>query len=172
MTRKEMYSSAMHYRLLALLLLLILALAGCASTEPVSEESDDSQDDFVSTGIAAVAGENADWENTISSDEMDDKPFIPAEKLMNGQIAGVEVHDKPGGGITVKIRGASSILGSTEPLYVVDGMPVLLQSEGLSWLNTKDIKKIEVIKDIDARALYGTRGANGVVIITTKLGND
>ena len=152
----------------SLIVLLLLASVGCASTEPTAE-TDDAQDDFVSTGIAAVAGENAGWENTISSDDVDDQANIPAEKLMNGQIAGVEVRDKPGGGITVRIRGTSTILGGKEPLYIVDGMPVLLQDEGLSWLNTKDIKKIEVIKDIDARALYGSRGANGVVIITTKL---
>ena len=149
--------------------LFLLASVGCASTKPAAK-ADEPQDDFVSTGIAAVAGENAGWENTITSDDVDNQANISAEKLMNGQIPGVEVHDKPGGGISVRIRGTSSIMGGNEPLYIVDGMPVLLQDEGLSWLNTKDIKKIEVIKDIDARALYGSRGANGVVIITTKLG--
>ncbi len=152
-----------------LLVLLLLILAGCAGSKSAAE-SESEQDDFVSRGIAAVAAENAGWKNTISGEEADNQPHAFTEQLLHGQVAGVEVLDKPGGGISVRIRGINSFLADTEPLYVVDGMPVLLSNEGLTWLNTKDIKKIEVIKDIDAKALYGARGANGVVLITTKLG--
>ncbi len=86
-------------------------------------------------------------------------------------MAGVRVIELPGGGFSVRIRGKSSILASTEPLYVVDGMQILHnRREGLSWINVHDIEKIEVLKDVSATALYGTRGANGVVLITTKRG--
>ena len=149
---------------------VLLIIAGCAHSRSAGE-SDKENDEFVSTGVAAIAGESAGWEDTVSGEEADNQPFASTEQLLHGQVAGVEILDLPGGGISIRIRGTNSFMAGTEPLYVVDGMPVLLSGQGLTWLNTKDIKKIEVIKDIDARALYGARGANGVVLITTKMGS-
>lgn len=154
--------------------IIAMALTGCASSQAV-EQSESDKDTYServrSAGIAGAAVESVGWQDTISGEEAEDQPFSYTEQLLRGQIAGVEVITYPGGGISVRIRGMNSITGSSEPLYVVDGMPVLQRSrEGLRWLNTQDIAKIQVIKDIDARALYGARGANGVVIITTKLG--
>ncbi len=103
---------------------------------------------------------------------------------MQGKIAGVKVDQNdgaPGSGVTIQIRGANSFLTSTEPLYVVDGIPfgtastptgqTLYKSNPLSSINPNDIESIEVLKDASATAIYGSRGANGVVLITTRKGS-
>ena len=106
--------------------------------------------------------------------------------MLQGQVAGVVITDssEPGGGTGISIRGTNSILGGTQPLYVVDGIPIdpLSDAEGnagggqsqnsISNINPNDIDKIEVLKDAAATAVYGARGANGVVIITTKSASD
>jgi len=107
------------------------------------------------------------------------------ESILQGQVAGVVVSEssEPGGGIGISIRGTNSILGGNQPLYVVDGIPINTSEDAqgndgagqsqsaLSFLNPNDIEKIEVMKDASATALYGARGANGVIIITTKTAN-
>lgn len=104
------------------------------------------------------------------------------ESLLQGQAAGVVVTEssEPGGGVGISIRGVNSMLGGTQPLYVLDGVPVNPvtdaqgnggtggQKSSLGFLNPNDIEKIEVLKDAAATAIYGARGANGVVVITTK----
>src|SRR5690606_14332867 len=93
---------------------------------------------------------------------------------------------EPGGGMSINIRGVGSITGGTSPLYVIDGLPidngVLISGTGnqiptnrsprnpLSSLNPSDIESIEILKDASATAIYGSRGANGVVLVTTKNG--
>ena len=163
-----------------LVAMLAFMLTGCMSSKNATDteaesgantEQDAYADDFKSNGIAAAASRNVNWASTIDGKEADDQPFSFTEQLLHGQVAGVTVLNRPGGGFSVQIRGVNSFMGGTEPLYIVDGMPVLHKTgSGLSWLNTRDIKKIEIVKDIDGKALYGARGANGVVIITTKLG--
>ncbi len=93
-----------------------------------------------------------------------------AAGALQGQVPGVVVTKnagKPGGGYNINIRGVSSIGGSNEPLFVIDGIP---SSGGLGDLNPADIEKIDVLKDASATAIYGSRGAKGVVIVTTKRG--
>lgn len=90
------------------------------------------------------------------------------EDFFVGRFPGVEVARDPSGGITVRIRGASTILGSSEPLYIIDGARVQSGPGGLLFLDPGDIKKIEVLKDIGSTSLYGSEGANGVILITTK----
>ncbi|WP_438988715.1 SusC/RagA family TonB-linked outer membrane protein [Polaribacter sp.] len=106
------------------------------------------------------------------------------EQLLQGQVAGVIVTEngEPGGGVAISIRGTNSFLGGTQPLYIVDGLPVdpIEDAQGnggaggaqnsLSFLNPNDIEKVEILKDAAATAVYGARGANGVVLITTKSG--
>jgi TonB-dependent SusC/RagA subfamily outer membrane receptor len=164
-----------------LVIVFALLSAGCVSSKSATDEvggaseAAEEEDDYTarvrSEGLSGAAAQSVGWEDTVDGKEGENQPFSFTEQLLHGQVAGVEVLERPGGGIAVRIRGNNSLLGGSDPLYVVDGMPVLHRShEGLSWLNTRDIAKIEVIKDIDARALYGSRGANGVVLITTKLG--
>jgi len=101
------------------------------------------------------------------------------EQLIAGKVAGVQVTQnsgEPGGGLTVRIRGGSTLGGGNDPLYVVDGIPlekgagVAGNRSPLSFINPADIADITVLKDASAAAIYGSRGASGVVIITTKSG--
>ena len=100
------------------------------------------------------------------------------EQAMQGRIAGVQVTQNsgaPGGGISVQIRGVNS-LSANEPLYIIDGIAVSGQTDGnssaLSGLNPSDIVSLEVLKDASATAIYGSRASNGVVLITTKRGQE
>ena len=87
--------------------------------------------------------------------------------LFQGKFSGVDVTEAPGGGIRVRIRNAGGIDGNSDPLYIVDGTQVETP-DGTLHINPNDIAKIEVIKDVGLTALYGIRGANGVVKITMK----
>ena len=92
----------------------------------------------------------------------------PLEKVLQGRVAGVSVSRTPDG-IAVRIRGGSSIYGNSEPLYILDGMPIQPGPNGaLTGLNPNDIESIKVLKDAADTAIYGVRGANGVIIIKTK----
>jgi TonB-dependent SusC/RagA subfamily outer membrane receptor len=105
----------------------------------------------------------------VTSDEIARQPAVSLEQLLAGRIAGVTVTRAPGGGITVRIGGPSSFSLSQEPLYVVDGVPIEVGSSGtLSWLNPQDVASIEVLKYGSDTAIYGVRGANGVIVIKTK----
>lgn len=90
------------------------------------------------------------------------------EELFAGRFPGVEVLRVASGGISIRIRGTNTLLGSTEPLYIIDGARVQSGPGGLLFLDPAEIKNIEVLKDIGSTAIYGSDGANGVVIITTK----
>ena len=93
-------------------------------------------------------------------------------QALAGVVSGVQVlqtSGQPGSALSVLIRGGNSLLGSNEPLYIVDGMPL---AGGLSMLNTNDIQSIEILKDASATAIYGSRSANGVVLVTTKKGSE
>ena len=90
------------------------------------------------------------------------------EELFSGRFPGVEVFRAPNGGISIRIRGQSTFSGSTEPLYIIDGSRVQSGAGGLLFLDPQDIARIEVLKDIGSTSLYGSDGANGVIIITTK----
>jgi len=90
------------------------------------------------------------------------------ESQFAGKFPGVEVSNVASGGITIRIRGASSIMSSSEPLFIIDGVKVQSGPGGLLFLDPNDIKKIEVLKDIGSTSMYGSEGANGVIIITTK----
>jgi len=93
------------------------------------------------------------------------------EDLIAGRIAGVQVLPTVNGGFSVRIRGTGTFVGNPEPLYVVDGQPVSVsQGRGVDWLNPADIARIDVLKDAASTALYGVRGGNGVILITTKRG--
>ena len=103
---------------------------------------------------------------------------VSPQQLIQGKMAGVQVVDnnEPGGGIALRIRGGTSVTATNEPLYVVDGVPITVgggTSAGrnpLNFLNPNDIESITVLKDASSTAIYGSRGANGVVMITTKSG--
>ncbi|MCO6460346.1 MAG: TonB-dependent receptor [Saprospiraceae bacterium] len=121
----------------------------------------------------------------VGSDEIKDLPVPTIDGVMQGQASGVQVVQNsgtPGGGMSVRIRGVSSIGGSSQPLYVIDGIPVTTgdyaqigyEGQGvnqLSDLSPGDIESITILKDAAAAAIYGARASNGVVLITTKRGS-
>ncbi|MFD1188683.1 SusC/RagA family TonB-linked outer membrane protein, partial [Pontibacter rugosus] len=121
---------------------------------------------------------------SVRSEEIENLPVAGLDQAIQGKIAGVNVTSSsgtPGGGISVRVRGTSSISAGNSPLYVVDGVPVSNSdiSQGgfgnqeinpLSEINPNDIQSIEVLKDASSAAIYGSRASNGVVLITTKKG--
>ncbi len=116
---------------------------------------------------------------SVSSDELQERPAASLTQSLSGKMPGVNVSinsGRPGGKSNIRIRGNSSVSLSNDPLYVVDG--VILVSTGLAnnsspidYINPNDIASIEVLKDASATAIYGSRGANGVILVTTKRGS-
>jgi TonB-linked SusC/RagA family outer membrane protein len=108
--------------------------------------------------------------SSVGSKEISELPITNARQALQGRVAGVDVvqsSSQPGAGVSVRIRGRRSINASNDPLYVVDGIPL---SGGIDDMNPNDIASMEILKDASATAIYGSRGANGVVIITTRRG--
>lgn len=108
--------------------------------------------------------------SSVGSKEIAELPITNARQALQGRAAGVDVvqnSSKPGAGPVVRIRGRRSINASNDPLYVVDGIPL---AGGIDDINPYDIASMEVLKDASATAIYGSRGSNGVVLITTKRG--
>lgn len=104
----------------------------------------------------------------VSSEDIQRNPGQSIEEILKGRVAGVTV-TRTEGGIAVRIRGATSIYGNNEPLYVLDGVPITPGPGGsLTGIDPYDIESIEVLKDPADTALYGMRGANGVIVIKTK----
>ena len=147
--------------LVAVVVALSLA-AGCGRARPAPEP-------------APVAGASPERSGAsgggqaVSEDDLKNSRVARAEELLEGRFAGVQVFRRPDGGIAVRIRGTTSVYGDAEPLFVVDGMPVNAGPGGaLQGINPNDIVRIEVLKDIGSTSAYGMRGANGVVLITTR----
>ncbi len=108
--------------------------------------------------------------SSVSSSDIEKRPVTNMASALQGQVPGVvvsSVSGAPGEGLKIRIRGANSVIGDNDPLYVVDGVVL---SIGTNELNVGDIESMEVLKDASATAIYGSRGANGVVLITTKRG--
>ena len=107
---------------------------------------------------------------SMSNADVHGTPKVNAIEAMKGRIPGVDIvttGNKPGDGVRVRLRGERSLKASNDPLYVLDGIPM---AGGIGDLNPRDIESIEVLKDASATAIYGSRGANGVVLITTRHG--
>jgi TonB-linked SusC/RagA family outer membrane protein len=106
---------------------------------------------------------------TVTSKQLENRPVMGALEAMAGQMAGVDIQQgngQPGvPGMKVRIRGTNSISGSSDPLYVVDGVPM---PDALSTVSVNDIENVTVLKDVSATAIYGSRGSSGVILITTK----
>jgi TonB-dependent starch-binding outer membrane protein SusC len=152
---------------------LMVTATGCASTERTAETNAieaDAEAQAIQNIIAAATRQETGWKNTISGEIVADNSYSNVEELLIGRFSGVQVTYDRYGNISVRIRGASSLLASQEPLYVVDGVRIMSEADGggLQWLNPYDIATIQVLKDADSKALYGANGAAGVILITTK----
>ena len=146
-------------------------------------------DEVVVIGYGSVKRQNlVGAMSTAKEEDLITNPQGDVLSALQGQVSGVQIissSGSPGAGFEVVIRGASSITGGTTPLYIVDGVQIeadgsnivspendqVMQIGALSFLNPNDIESINVLKDASATAIYGSRGANGVVIITTKKGS-
>ncbi|AMJ64211.1 SusC/RagA family TonB-linked outer membrane protein [Hymenobacter sp. PAMC 26628] len=114
---------------------------------------------------------------TVDVRAVRDLPVVSVDQKLAGQVAGVQVSNvtgTPGGGTSIKVRGSGSIGAGDQPLFVIDGFPIASSfgqvDNPLNLLNPDDIETITVLKDASSTAIYGSRGANGVVVITTKRG--
>jgi TonB-linked SusC/RagA family outer membrane protein len=108
---------------------------------------------------------------SVSSDQFKDRSFSNVAQSIEGAVPGVNItttQGAPGFGPTIRVRGINSITAGTNPLYVVDGMA--MENFDLNVINPQDIQSIDILKDAASAAIYGSRGANGVIIVTTKLG--
>lgn len=105
----------------------------------------------------------------MDNKQFKDQPITQVSDALQGRVAGVQVlsDGTPGGDIKIRVRGSSSINKSNEPLYVVDG---IVRESGLEGINPEDIQSLQVLKDASSTAIYGARGANGVVLVQTKSG--
>jgi TonB-linked SusC/RagA family outer membrane protein len=122
--------------------------------------------------------------STVTASEIQNTPIASADAALQGKAPGVEVVQNagnPGNGISVRVRGSASITASSQPLYIVDGVPLISDPisqldaggqsiTGVTGLSMNDIETLDVLKDAGAAAIYGSRGSNGVVMITTKRG--
>ena len=152
-----------------------------AAATVVVELVEDSQvlGDVVVIGYGAVRKNDLTGSVTaLKPDTKNKGVVVSAQDMLGGKIAGVNVTSgggTPGGGATIRIRGGSSLNASNDPLIVIDGVPmdntgVKGLANGLSMVNPQDIESFNVLKDASATAIYGSRGSNGVIIITTKKG--
>jgi TonB-linked SusC/RagA family outer membrane protein len=151
---------------LSVFLLPVLGLA-----QEKSKEKETNIDEVVLVGYTKVS--KKDVTNAVSSvkaEALKDMPVNSAAEAIQGRLAGVQVQTSegsPGAEVDIKVRGGTSITGSNAPLYIVDGVQM---DNAMSLLTPKEIESIEVLKDASSTSIYGSRGANGVVLITTKSG--
>lgn len=153
----------------------------------ILRESSKSLDDVVVVGYGVQKKSDLTSAiSTIKSDELMQTSITSFDQGIQGRAAGVAVLNttgQPGAGTSIRIRGTSSINGNNEPLYVIDGVPVISDANAFSTgtlknpslnpltsINPADIASIEILKDASATSIYGARGANGVVLVTTKQG--
>ena len=160
-----------NVRVILAIALAASAAMGCArrggSTPPTPEQMPEAE----GASGRSMQGEGTGSVSVVDGADLQGQPNAQVEEMLAGRVPGVQVMRLPGGGISVRIRGVGSWMSDSEPLYVVDGMPVTVSGgRGLYWLNPGDLQRIEILKDASATSFYGVRGANGVVIVTTKRG--
>lgn len=130
---------------------LLFVVAGCGSTQRSAEQDRTDEDP-----------------NTVEAEDLEGRYVARVQEMLRGQVAGVEVRNSPNG-LVIRIRGATSAYATTDPLFIIDGLPIELGASGaLTGINPQDVASIRVLKNASETALYGSRGANGVVLITTK----
>lgn len=169
---------------------LEIAVNGSSSVNAFLEEDVESLAEVVVIGYGTTTVKDATGAVTaVTSEDFNQGVITTPEQLIQGKTAGVQISQssgEPGAGVDIRIRGANSVRSNNNPLFVVDGIPLSggnTAAEGntigvgtsaaknpLSFLNPNDIESISILKDASAAAIYGSRGANGVVFITTKSG--
>jgi TonB-dependent SusC/RagA subfamily outer membrane receptor len=132
-------------------------LSGCATSSPAIPDIDNL--------APTVSGRPS----IVTSDDLDRTTEDPIERTLQSRVPGLVISRNPDGSLAMRIRGINSINGSTEPLFIIDGLPIQSGPGGsLAGINPHDIASIEVLKDVADLSFYGVRGTNGVIIIRTK----
>ncbi len=148
-----------------------VALNGRTNVQVTLEEDSAQLEEVVVVGYGVMKKSDVTGAvSRVTAEELTKRPVNNAFEAMQGKIAGVDItsSERPGTLGSVRIRGTRSISASSDPLYVVDGVP--LSAGGIETINTHDIESIDVLKDASSTAIYGSRGANGVILVTTKRG--
>jgi iron complex outermembrane receptor protein len=153
--------------LLAGLVSLVSGACATGHTSPAVAPVEDS----VSTGYTREA--RRDFTGSVASvtaRDLEQSRETRIEQLLQGRIPGVEVSHLPNGEFSLRIRGTHTLMGSDEPLIVIDGMPIRGRSamSALASIPPADVARIDVLKDAGSAAIYGSQAANGVIVITTK----
>jgi len=146
-------------------------VAGCASSGSSAQQAQAGDEEAVDVGYGSVDRDG--MVSSVATVDGDDNDLIQPRSvadMLRGRVAGVTVIDGPGGSVQIRIRGRRSFNSSSEPLYVIDGLIINMPDGILTGINPNDIDSISVLKDAGATAAYGSRGANGVVVIKTKRG--
>ena len=143
---------------------------GGNATINVALASDSQLDEVVVQAFRTATKEKSNVASvTVSSSTIEARPNANFVQTLQGQVAGLNIitsSGQPGGNSTVNLRGVGSVNGNTEPLFIIDGVPV--DEDNFRSLNPNDIETLSVLKDAGATSIYGNRGANGVILITTK----
>lgn len=128
-------------------------------------------DEVVTIGYATVKKKDLTGSvSSVSAKELASVPVADVSQALSGKVAGVQVirsQGSPDADVSIKVRGGTSITQSNEPLYIIDGFP---SEDGLKGIEASDIESIDILKDASSTAIYGARGANGVILVTTKGG--
>ena len=136
------------------------------------EQNDTAIDEVVITGYTDYSKNKSSSASTqVAAKDINQVPMSSLDQILQGRVPGLSVSSssgQPGQSASVIVRGVGSINGSTSPLYVMDGVPI--ESGYFQTINPEDIESMNVLKDASAKALYGSRGSNGVILITTKKG--
>jgi TonB-linked SusC/RagA family outer membrane protein len=147
------------------------AVNGASPVSIVLKATNESLNEVVVVGYNTVKRKDVTGSVAgINQNDIKSRPVANAVEAMQGKVAGVDIssNERPGQVGSITIRGVRSLTASNSPLYVVDGIPLI--TGGIDYINPNDIETIDVLKDASATAIYGSRGANGVIIITTKQG--
>jgi TonB-linked SusC/RagA family outer membrane protein len=147
-------------------------VSGRTTIDIILAENISTLDEIVVVGYGVQEAKDVTGSVTkVVSEEIERMPATSFEQALKGRAAGVQVSQSagdPGGRTQVRIRGGNSMIGSNDPLFVVDGFPI---TGGIDHINPSDILSIDILKDASGTAIYGARGANGVVIVTTRRGS-
>ena len=148
-------------------------VVGASSTINVSMVPDNALDEIVVEAYRTTSKETSSIASTtVTAETIESRPNASFAQTLQGQVAGLNIvtnTGQPGGNSLINLRGVSSISGNTEPLFIIDGVPV--DEDNFRSLNPNDIASLSVLKDAGATSIYGNRGANGVIIIKTKRGS-
>lgn len=160
-----------------------IAIAGQSTIDAQLQSGNKDLSEVIVVGYGTLAKKDLTGSvSKISAKEIENQPIATFETALQGKAPGVVIESgsgKVGQAMKIRIRGTSSVSANSQPLYVVDGVPIISTSQGddtndptnpLADINPNDIESVEVLKDASAVAIYGARGANGVILITTKRG--